>query len=312
MKKILIVCLMLVIVVCGFAYLYIPNNIVINAAKAVPINKDGLYRTLSDTTGWADWWPGKNSSSGDAPFTSRGFSYRLTDIKTLSLPVAISKNGFQCKGEITMLAEGQDSTIINFHSSFTSSSNPVKRIIAYFNAQKIKKNADDMLASIGNYYSEIKNLYHYPITKDHVVDSTLLFTDREVKGPPTSATIYAMVDELKAYISKNNAKETGYPMLNVFTKDSISYLVKVAIPVDKKLPDSGNIRYRWMLGGGNILITEVKGGPGEIKKAYQYIDQYVEDHQRIAPAIPFESLVTDRRLETDTSKWITRIYFPVM
>ena len=121
-----------------------------------------------------------------------------------------------------------------------------------------------------------------------------------------------MVDELRAYILQQGAKETGYPMLNVFTKDSINYLVKVALPVSKALPSSGTMSYRWMLPGGNILITEVKGGPEEIKRAYRQVELYISDFQRVAPAIPFESLVTDRRAEKDSTKWITRIYYPVM
>jgi len=82
--------------------------------------------------------------------------------------------------------------------------------------------------------------------------------------------------------------------------------------VDRRLPDAGEIHYKWMLGGGNILITEVKGGPGEIKKAYEQITHYVTDYKRLAPAIPFESMVTDRTVEKDSSQWITRIYYPVI
>ena len=67
-----------------------------------------------------------------------------------------------------------------------------------------------------------------------------------------------------------------------------------------------------MLGGGNILVTEVKGGKAEINKAYKQIMNYMADHSRTPPAIPFESLVTDRRNEPDSNKWITRIYYPVM
>ena len=67
-----------------------------------------------------------------------------------------------------------------------------------------------------------------------------------------------------------------------------------------------------MLGGGNILVTDVKGGPYNIAKAFEAVEKYTEDHNRMAPAIHFQSLVTDRRQERDTSKWITRIYWPVM
>jgi hypothetical protein len=66
------------------------------------------------------------------------------------------------------------------------------------------------------------------------------------------------------------------------------------------------------LGGGNIFVCEVKGGPYSIDKATRQVQYYMSDHQRAAPAIPFQSLITDRRNETDTSKWITKIYYPVI
>ena len=101
-------------------------------------------------------------------------------------------------------------------------------------------------------------------------------------------------------------------MLNINSTDSSHYLVRVAIPVNKKLAGLGNISYKSMLGRGNILVTEVRGGNDEIVKAYKQIQNYIADHGRTPPAIPFESLVTDRREEQDSSKWITRIYYPVM
>jgi hypothetical protein len=101
-------------------------------------------------------------------------------------------------------------------------------------------------------------------------------------------------------------------MLNISTADSINFLTKVAIPVNKRLKDSGKISYRWMLGGGKILVTEIKGGFYSIKKGFTEMDNYVNDYKRIAPAIPFQSLITDRIREPDTTKWITKIFYPVM
>lgn len=144
-----------------------------------------------------------------------------------------------------------------------------------------------------------------------MADSNYIFTSATSANYPVTDTIYKMIDRLKNYVSKNGAKETGYPMLNIF-KERESYIVKVALPVDKKLTNSGDIKYRWMLKGGNILIAEVKGGSYQIEKAFKEMANYVEDHNRVAPAIPFQSLITDRRQEPDTNKWVTKIYWPVM
>ena len=100
--------------------------------------------------------------------------------------------------------------------------------------------------------------------------------------------------------------------MNLYKKDSSVYLVRVAIPVDKKLPTSGNISYKWMLGGGNILITDVKGDKKEIRNAFDQTNLYISDHNKVTPAIPFQSMITDRRQEKDSTKWVTKIYFPVI
>ena len=42
------------------------------------------------------------------------------------------------------------------------------------------------------------------------------------------------------------------------------------------------------------------------------MEQYVSDHKYVRIAIPFQSLVTDRMNEPDSSKWITKIYYPIM
>jgi hypothetical protein len=106
--------------------------------------------------------------------------------------------------------------------------------------------------------------------------------------------------------------ETGNPMLNVHTTDSINYLTRVAIPIDKRLPSVKNIEHKWMMGGGKILVAEVRGGPSSINNALRQMENYIHDYGRTVPAIPFQSLVTDRLNLPDTTKWITKIYYPVM
>jgi hypothetical protein len=312
MKKIILLLSTLLILFFAFVYLFIPNKIKIASTKKCMANRDALFRSLGDSSKWHDWWPNNTKDRRSRGFTYNGYQYNLQPSKFLSIPITISKENFLCNAQLSVLDIDKESSVADIQGIMPTSYNPFTRLMKYFTAREIKKNWGVLLDSIDGYYSSIKNMYGYSIQKERVVDSTLLFNYREIKQLPTTEFVYSLIDELKTYIQNQSAKETGYPMLNIFTNDSTNYLVKVAVPVDKKLPSSGNISYKWMLGGGNILITEVKGGPHEINKAYKQIEQYVSDYKRIAPAIPFESLVTDRRLEPDTAKWITKIYYPVM
>jgi hypothetical protein len=58
-------------------------------------------------------------------------------------------------------------------------------------------------------------------------------------------------------------------------------------------------------------MAEVKGGPSRVDGCLLAVENYVKDHNMMSPAIPFQSLVTDRMAEKDTAQWITRIYYPV-
>lgn len=311
MKKILLAVALLVVLFLAAVYLLIPNRVHISQTLNMPVNREGLMRSLSAKENWVKWWPVKNNGDSTSLLLN-GRQYELVDAKVLSILLRITEKGVSIPAEITAVADGTDFSMVSIDGVMATSYNPFKRIQRYFKARAIKKDAALLLKSMGDHYSAISALYGYDIRKEHVVDSTLLTNIKEVTGYPTTEKIYSLVDELKAYIKSQDASETGSPMLNIFTKDSINYLLKVAIPVNKKLPDTGTMSYRWMLGGGNILITEVKGGRAEISKAYKQIEFYISDFKRVAPAIPFESLVTDRRQQPDSNQWITRIYYPVM
>lgn len=313
MKRLLLVASALFILLLSAIYLLIPGRISFAQHLNLPINRQALYRNIADEKNWQLWWPGekKEKDSGEN-YLLNGFQYKLHDVKVLSLPIEISNKNAVVPAELLLIALNPDSVNVQLNGNIAASYNPITRVKAFFTARKIKKDIAVLLQAIGTYYAETKKQYGYDIQNKSVVDSILMMNSREMKGPPASNDIYALVDELRNYIKQQGAAETGNPMLNIFSKDSTNYLLKVAIPVNKKLPPSGNMSYRWMLGGGNILITEVTGGQKEIEKAYKQILLYISDYNRVAPAIPFESLVTDRRKEPDSSKWVTRIYYPVM
>ena len=102
------------------------------------------------------------------------------------------------------------------------------------------------------FFSDNANIYGTSIKQELVVDSILISTNAISLGYPNTLFISNLIDKLKSYVRSQSAKETGYPMLNVSTADSIHFLTKVAIPVNKRLKDSGSISYRRMLGGGKI------------------------------------------------------------
>jgi hypothetical protein len=85
----------------------------------------------------------------------------------------------------------------------------------------------------------------------------------------------------------------------------------VAIPVGSRMMSEGDFLFSRLV-PGKFLFTEVKGGPAAVDRALSGIKDYIRDYQRTVMAVPFQSLVTDRMQEPDSTRWVTRIYYPVM
>jgi hypothetical protein len=315
MKKWLAVLVVFLLIFISSLYLLIPNEISIRQDLSLKANAKAFYRGLTDDAKWGAWLTGAKKPAADVKphgFYFNGYQYSITDRKLNSIDIAISDGKASAMTSLNVISPEGDSIRLDWEGKLPVSSMPMKRIGDYFRSRKLQSDMKILLGKIGSFYSNQDNIYGHHIEESVVVDSILVSTYAMSKGYPSTGFIYGLIGQLKTYIASQSAKETGLPMLNVTTPDSISFLTRVAIPVDKKLRPSGNISYKWMLGGGNILITEVKGGPGAINKAFRQLENYVADHQRIAPAIPFQSLVTNRLQEQDSAKWITRIYYPVM
>ena len=97
-----------------------------------------------------------------------------------------------------------------------------------------------------------------------------------------------------------NIKETGN-----------TYYVMVGIPVNTNLNSDNKAFQIKKMVLGDILTTEVMGGPYTVQNALNQLKFYINDNKMASPAIPYESLVTNRLLQPDSTKWITKIYYPV-
>ena len=169
-----------------------------------------------------------------------------------------------------------------------------------------------MLSNIKQYYTSNASLYNLDIRREIVDDSTMISTFDSTRGYPSTEKIYSLIDKLRAYIGSQQALATDSPMLNIYSRDNKTFFIRVAFPTNKTLPSKGDIAFRKMLYGGNILTALVKGAPNKADSAIGTMENYLSDFELESPAIPFYSLVTNRLAERDSTKWITKIYYPVM
>lgn len=310
MKKLLIA-IIAAAVISLLLYWFIPSHAVVKSAVAVNNNPKGVYRALVTKEEWKKWWPGSyDNKTGELKWHDNTFEYKGYTSNAVLLNI---KNPlFSISANIMLVPSQMRTQNIYWNAVVPTSYNPVKRVRAYLAAQSLEDDMQAILLSIEKFYTDTSNLYGVKIERNKVKDSALIFTYDSVKGYPSTEKIYSLINILRDHIKAFSAVATDSPMLNVYTTDSVYYLTKVAIPTNKALPSIGRISYKWMLGNGNILTAEVEGDNRKVQDAFTGVDNYVHDFELASPAIPFCKLLTNRLAEKDSSKWKTRIYYPVM
>jgi hypothetical protein len=298
-------------------YIFIPGKVSVSTISPINATTNGSLRCLSDKVNWEKWWPAKDSTAPNGMqadpdnFVFNGYTYRITQRLYRGFDVLIQHNGTNIESRISMMPISVDSIAVEWQCVLTPGLNPVKRLLDYRQAIQIRNNLTDLLEQLRSFLEKKENIYSINIEQTRVKD-TLLVTTKNISSRHSSVpVIYGLIKTLRDYVSSQGAEETNYPMLNIMALDSTHFETLVAIPVNKALKGNATISPKRMV-PGNILVTEVRGGNYSINRAMGLLENYIDDYQKSRIAIPFESMVTDRSSEADTSQWVTKIYYPII
>lgn len=300
MKKIVLVILLFIALLFVGVYIFIPQTLTISEPMLLRSTEKGTTRLLTDASVW------NKLDSNKTTYAYRAVPQSYNPIQVLAIT-----DKDTIPGTIVIMPLEKDSVAVVWQCVIETGSWPLQKINSYRRAGIIKQDMEAIFASLRSYAQKTENIYKADIRNEKVKDTLLMTTKVSTIGEPDVTDIYDLVAMIKNYIASQGAKETNYPMLHVRAVDSARFETMVAIPVDKPLPETKYIFLRRMV-PGNILVTDVKGGKNNIKKALRSLELYMDDYQKSSPAIPFESMITDRSKEPDTTKWITRLYYPVM
>ena len=314
MKKIIISAIVILLLALAAVYFFIPSKLKISGAVSFQANRDGIARFLNADSNWGKWWPGTitKDTGGKNVFQYNDCTFQISELLYSAFALKLTKNNDTSACLLKIVSLKTDSTGIELATELNAGVSPFSKITAYIKAKKIKKAFDGFLLALQQHTSSIKNIYGLDIKNEKVEMQYLVSTSQTFNHYPATQDIYLMIATLRTFINKHNGKEEFFPMLNIETSDSINYQVRVGVPVNQKLPEEGNIAAKMMVKNGNILTATVTGGPEQIAEAMKQFEKYIQDYQRSIIAIPFQSLITDRSKESDSSKWVTKIYYPVV
>jgi hypothetical protein len=315
MKKLLFFLLSLCILGLASAYIFIPSKLEISKVEYINCNVNGAFRVLSNEKTWGEWWPedssvNKRNDTSSHLFFYKGYSYHLSEKLYNAIKLSITHANDTIESKIIIIKLNIDSVVVRWDCVLKTSFNPVSRILKLNEAEKIKNNMSEILSNLKIFLENKENIYGINL---HVImskDSTMVLTKKISSTYLTTNEIYSLIGNLKKYIASQKAKENNFPMLHIKILNDSTFETMVAIPVNKELQGNGQISFSRFV-PWKVLTAEVKGGDKTVQEALHQMKVFISDYQKTAMAIPFESLVTDRSKEPDTTKWVTNIYTPV-
>ncbi|HZH94963.1 MAG TPA: hypothetical protein VEY06_03720 [Flavisolibacter sp.] len=313
MKRLLILLLLVAIAVVGGAYIFISDEVQITKVALLRVNRKTAFRCVTQRDLIKSFLDDSLTSQpdGNAYAFNRddiAFTFKRRMFDLVEVPINYKDSEWSSFISFNELAP--DSTRVEWSTKMEMSANPFKRIQQYQHAGKIHQSMAEILKQLQKFTANNENIYRFKIVRTKLADSLLVTTKSISKAYPSNEEYYTLIQKLQKYLSDNKATPVNYPMLNIARVDSNKYETTVAIPVNKVLPANGDILFKKMF-PGNILTADVSGGLYTVEEGFRQLTNYVSDFQLVPPAIPFQSLVTDRLLQKDTAKWMTKLYYPI-
>jgi hypothetical protein len=308
MKKTLLA-ILIGIAVYVIVALLIPRSHSYSFQHSLAMPAPAIHRLLTDSGQTGRWWP---DSSSQAPrwIWEQG-SYEVSQTFLTQINLKGERNGIASTLVISADATGPSNATLNCTVQCSPGGSFLWRPLQYLSIMRQKKEHARLMDTLSRIFGRTDLVYGFRIEHQKVKDATLLSLKKQFDHEPTTEEIEQMVREVRNRIQTQGAKETNMPMLNVYTAENGGIEAMTAIATDREINGDAPFSLKRMLPGGNILVAEVIGGPHAIRKCMEAVDAYVKDRRILSPAMPFQRMITDRKAEPDTNRWVTTINYPI-
>ena len=277
------------IAIAGVMYFLIPSKRTLSKSVIGLRTMAAVARRFKDTSRWDEWWP-----------ASAGYSFTISKLSYGDADLAVRWGGDRAlAGHLRIAPLNGDSVLINWEGELPSRERSESLVAV-----------DTILGAFKAYVEDAGRLYGAKFFRTMSADSTLVVISYLSPAYPGVDEVYGRIDSLRQYIAGEGAKEMNSPMLNVTQLSPGSYRVTVGISVSRSLPGKGTIVPKRFV-PWKMLEGEVHGGIPTVERAFREMWNFKADYNYQIMAMPFQSLITDRRQEPDTTKWVTIVCAPI-
>lgn len=312
MKKILLICASIIFSSLIAIYIFIPARITITSAAIAGAPDVAIERLLMDESHWPAWW--KNCELNkfhSATISQHKYTITLKQKYYKSLQFDLeAPDEKPVSSRLTLIPLRKDSTGFEWTCQLEAGNNPIQRFQNYRKAREIKFLLDSSLQPCVRFFSTTENVYGIQIERTKLPDTLFVTAKKIFSNKPNQQDIYTLIKQIEKYIQAQGTKPSGSAIYNISQLTINQFQLMAGIPVSSRIKENKPFEIKYMV-PGSFLVTEVLGGEYSIQHSAQQLKQYFQDYKKTSMAMSFTMLVTDRSLQPDSSRWITRLYEPV-
>ncbi len=308
MKKLLMIVFALIALVAVLGFL-LPSEQKITHSVTVDCPVEAPTRLVSNPAKWIAWWPG--AQLNDTAYTSGQTLFKIQKVLLNGFQANTERGSLQGSVDFNFFMGANGGTQFNIIGAYRLSPNPFKRVLEYMSLVDTKNTLRDFIQQIEANFSDVEKVYGWKIEKKQLVHTAYISLKQPFDHQPSVLEIDSLVQEVKQYIAAQQGKEVDAPIMNVYRGEASPFEAMVAIATDRELPSTNRFLLKNMVRNGYVMVAEVKGGLQLVDSCKKELENYVLDYRKSSPAIPFQQMISDRIKEKDSSKWITKLFYPV-
>jgi hypothetical protein len=308
----LLLTIVLLCVIAGFIYLY---PVKVQKKITVPYDMYKAAEQLNNRENFIKWYlpfAGLNQTDITKPAKTQTIlsgddSAQIGNISMFGASIKVSHKSNAKIFHFTTLSDS-----VQTLSSSITLSYKTTLFRKWFSKSVLEKNAEQSLDNLGDFMSDTKRFYGFDIQRVLVEDTSFLFSREVVPLKDKQAGTKKIFEKLIAFAAKNNADYTGNRIFySLVSGDQVTLFASIGVTKTIATEPNGDIQYKMMPVGKNLLITNYQGPFGDAKKAFDALEEFKKDHRLSSMAIPYMKFITDGYDFSDEQLVQLKIYYPI-
>lgn len=318
------------LLVLALISLFIPSKVHVERSATINASAKTVFNTVNNLKTWNNW------SYWDRIDPNMKSTYQGPEAGTGAIHRWDSENDSVGKGSLTITESIEPTKILTSLEIdetwtapggwlFEETGSGVKatvfmdmdmpfymRIPGMFMDDMLEKDFGKTLAGLKQYTEGLPAETNTAWVVETITTTPAMVMSMKVKttGTEFAAKLENCYGQIMATMSKQGIKQAGprYAIYQKWTPEAVE--MEPGIVIDKPGKNDGEIMATGMKATKAIKVDYYGDYPGS-EKAHYYMDEWATKNKVTIIGPPWEEYITDPKSEPDTSKWLTRIYYPV-